>query len=82
MATKTPFQKVLDLAGNFVAKHDGSWDHAGWEELQSAITNLGYALDDEGRRHLGNIIEAGKYFYNAPVAKPKRQRTRRVQSAD
>jgi hypothetical protein len=81
MAVKAPFQKILDLAGKFVAEHQGDWDHAAWETLVADAAKLGYAFEDEGRRNLGNILEASKYFRGAPVVKPKRKAAPRKKSA-
>jgi hypothetical protein len=63
MAAKGTAQKILDLAGKFVTEHDGAWNHAAWETLVQRVQALGVEVDDEGRRNLGNILEAAKHFH-------------------
>lgn len=74
-AAKNPLRKLLDLAGDFVASQDGVWTHEDWEQLLARVGGVGYHLEeDEGKRNLGNILEALKYFYYqtpAPVSAPK-----------
>ncbi len=77
-AKKNEVQKTLDLAGEFVTKQGGSWGHADWEGFLKKAHKIGIAIDDEGKRNLGNILEAAKFLYNkagiTPVvksAKPK-----------
>jgi hypothetical protein len=72
-AKKNDVQKTLDLAGEFVTKQGGSWEHADWEGFLKKADKIGIAIDDEGKRNLGNILEAAKFLYNKadirPVAK-------------
>ena len=63
MASTPAVQKLLTMAGKFVAKHEGDWDHEDWEKFLAKIATYGIPLDDETRRNLGNILEAGKYFH-------------------
>ncbi len=70
MAAKNLSQKMLDLAGKFVARQEGAWEHADWETFLEETAELGVELTDETRRNLGNILEAAKYFYSlTPVKK-------------
>lgn len=76
MATKHASQKVLELAGTFVAGQKGSWNHADWEAFAEKVAALGYESTDEFKRNLGNVLEGAKYFFaHAPAAKaaPKRK---------
>ena len=72
-AAKNSLQKVLDLAGKFVTKQEGEWNHEEWETLLPKVTKMGFEMDDETKRHLGNILEASKHFYHngAPVSARK-----------
>lgn len=62
-AKKSELQKILDLAGEFVMKQEGAWEHADWESFLNKAVKAGVSIDDEGKRNLGNILEASKYFY-------------------
>ncbi|HNR30245.1 MAG TPA: hypothetical protein PKI11_05110 [Candidatus Hydrogenedentes bacterium] len=73
MAAKRLSQKVLDLAGKFVAGQDGAWEHADWELFAEEAAALGFELTDESRRNLGNILEAAKYFHCLPPLKKARR---------
>ena len=79
MATsKHPMQQLLDMAGAFVTKQKGKWDHKDWESFLDQVSKAGVDLTDEVKRNLGNILEASKHFYakvtdvpDKKVAKPK-----------
>lgn len=73
-AVKNPMEKLLALAGEFVMKQQGVWAHEDWEHFVAAAEKTGFTLDDEGKRNLGNILEALKFFYfqmPAEVKAPK-----------
>ena len=76
--TKSAHQEIIELAGKFVTKQKGVWEHDDWEALVARVGKLGGELDYEGKRNLGNVLEACKYFYGAvpaprkTAAKPKR----------
>ena len=70
MATKTRLQKVLDLTGQFVIAQKGVWGHVAWEEFLGKAAALGIAMDDEGKRCLGNILESCKGLYSDAEAGP------------
>ncbi len=73
-AAKEPVEKLLELAGQFIAKQKGNWDHADWEAFLNKVGTLGVPTDDESKRNLGNILEAGKFFYaSMPKAAPKKK---------
>lgn len=74
MAAKNLSQKVLDLAGKFVARQEGAWEHTDWEIFLEEAAGLGIELTDESRRNLGNILEAAKFFYGMTPIKKRRSR--------
>lgn len=75
---KSPLEKLVSLASDFVIKQKGAWGHEEWENLVAAVVKEGFALEDEGKRNLGNVLEALKYFYlqsppTETAAKPKKK---------
>ncbi|MBI4558816.1 MAG: hypothetical protein HY706_14635 [Candidatus Hydrogenedentes bacterium] len=74
MATKSGLEKLLGMAGEFVVKQHGDWNHADWEGLVEKVSMNGVAADDESKRNLGNILEASKYFYQILPAPPPMKR--------
>lgn len=73
-AAKSPVEKLLDLAGQFITKQNGDWDHAAWEAFLAKAEALGVPVDDESKRNLGNILEGGKYFYTTMPQKPAKKK--------
>lgn len=72
MSKKHDARAVFELAGKFIAKHEGAWDHEAWEKMVDAVAALGFEMHDEARRNLGHLLEAGKYFQaQAPVKAEK-----------
>jgi hypothetical protein len=66
MPTKSGLQNLLEIVQKFVVKQKGAWEHDDWEALVAHVTKAGVCLDDdEGKRNLGNILEACKFFYFA-----------------
>lgn len=64
MATTTPISNLTSLVEQFVAAHQGEWNHDDWELLLADAAKLGYPFDqDECKRNLGNVLEGLKYFY-------------------
>lgn len=72
--SKNALQSVLEMAGTFVTSQKGSWEHGDWETLLAKMESQGVQVTDETKRNLGNILEASKYFYTLPVAKPAKKR--------
>ncbi len=70
---RTVLQKVMEHAVQFVVAQKGAWDHDAWEKFAERVAKLGTAMDDEGKRNLGNILEGCKFFYHSapPPAKKK-----------
>ena len=79
-APKSKFEKVLDQASSFVQARKGAWEHADWEGFLKRVERLGVDLTDETKRYLGNILEAGKHFYNAEPPKPKKKSKTKTKS--
>jgi len=63
-AKKNELEKVLDLAGGFVTKQQGAWGHQDWESFLKKAAKAGVEIDDEGKRNLGNMLEAAKFIYH------------------
>ncbi len=63
-AKKNELQKILELAGEFVTKREGVWDHGEWESFLKKVDKIGGVIDDEGKRNLGNILEASKFLFH------------------
>jgi hypothetical protein len=73
-AAKNSVQKLLELAGQFITKQKGNWEHEDWEALLTKVEALGVPSDDECKRNLGNILEGGKYFYYAMPQPPSKRK--------
>lgn len=80
MPGKTNLEAILERAAKFVVRSKGQWDHQDWEDYLGSVSNLGLTMDDETKRHLGNVLESSKHLYEnggsgmAPAArsaKPK-----------
>jgi hypothetical protein len=71
---KSALNKLLDLAAAFVTQQKGVWNHEDWEALLGKAEKLGFAVDDEGKRNLGNVLEASKYFYGVMPAPPAKKK--------
>ncbi len=65
-------QQLSKLAGDFVVKKHGTWNHEEWEQLCKDVSSLGIRLDAEMQARLGLLIETLKVFY---VSMPKRTKT-------
>jgi len=65
---------LFDLAAKFVTSQQGNWSHNDWEDLLEKVDKTGFCINDDTKRNLGNLLEAGKFFYNAlPQNPPKRR---------
>ncbi|HOF39671.1 MAG TPA: hypothetical protein PLD73_06325 [Candidatus Hydrogenedentes bacterium] len=69
-AAKAGVEKLLALAGQFIATQKGVWEHEDWEAFLAKAGALGMPMDDECKRNLGNILEAGKFFYGILPSTP------------
>jgi hypothetical protein len=59
---------VTDLCLTFINAKKGTWDHAAWEGLLAQVAKTGIEITDEVKINLGNMLEAGKYFYKLSSA--------------
>lgn len=81
---------VLDLAGEFVIKRKGEWDHEGWESFVKKAGKSGADISDFGQVKLGALLESVKGIYcaaeePAPVKaekKPKAEKPAKAEKAD
>lgn len=81
-AAKNPTKALTELALTFVEKQKGDWNHEEWEQLVTRASSAGFAMDDEAKRNLGNILEALKFFYHiAPKAAPAKTAAKKKTSA-
>ncbi len=62
--SKNPYDELVSRATKFVEKQKGRWDHAAWEKLVKDVSNTGIEMSDDTRRHLGNMLESVKHFYD------------------
>lgn len=71
MPNQTNLEAILERAAKFVNAKKGQWDHQNWEDFLGSVAQFGLVLDDETKRHLGNILESSKQLYenggNRPV---------------
>lgn len=85
-AKKNAVEKILDLAGEFVTKQGGAWGHQDWESFLKKAAKAGVEVDDEGKRILGNILEAAKFIYHragiVPDSKPAKTKAAAKPKAD
>jgi len=61
---KKPIEEIVSRARKFVEKQRGRWDHDAWEKLVKDVSSSGIDMSDDTRRHLGNMLESVKHFYN------------------
>ncbi|MCG6553418.1 MAG: hypothetical protein L7F77_13930 [Candidatus Magnetominusculus sp. LBB02] len=59
------FDKILNLAGDFVQRQKGMWDHAAWLGFLEEVQKKGIELTGEMERYLGLVLETMKKVYNA-----------------
>ena len=74
MAATPTIQKLMTLAGKFVAAQEGAWDHEAWEGLLSQAGKLGLEPSEVNQHRLGMILELSKELHQelpAPAAKKK-----------
>lgn len=54
---------VVALAGEFVIKRKGDWDHAAWESFVKKAGKTGADTSDSGQARLGKLLETVKKLY-------------------
>lgn len=76
-------REVVVLAGKFVTKHKGEWDHEAWEGFLKKAGKLGADTSESGQVLLGKLLETTKKLYvslqepkpkEAAPAKPTRKK--------
>jgi hypothetical protein len=80
---------VVALAGEFVIKRKGDWDHEAWEGFVKKAGKAGADTSDSGLVRLGKLLETVKKLYvslqePAPVKaekKPKAEKPAKVEKA-
>lgn len=64
------------MAGEFVEKQRGKWEHKDWEGFLDKVNKAGVELTDELKRNLGNVLEASKHFYSKVSVVPDKKKPR------
>lgn len=59
------FDDLLNLAGNFVEKQKGMWDHTAWNKFLADIQSKGLKLNQDIEGKLGLTLETMKKYYSA-----------------
>ncbi len=63
MAATHKLQDLAKLAGDFVVKRRGAWNHEQWEALRDKVVALGLEQNDSLDEHLGLLLEQLRIFY-------------------
>jgi hypothetical protein len=74
MSKKNSARDLLELAGKFVEKREGVWDHAQWEKLVQKAADLGFEMNEEAQQGLGELLEIANYFRTHAPEKPEKQK--------
>lgn len=67
-AIKTGVDDLVKLAGEFVTRRKGVWDHTDWLDFVADVQKLGFNLSEEMQSRLGELLEAMKRFYTASAS--------------
>lgn len=86
-AKKDIVRDVLELAGEFVIKRKGDWDHVGWESFIKKASKAGADTSDAGQVTLGALLESVKGIYcgaeeAAPAKAEKKVRVEKPAKAE
>ncbi len=73
MAATHTVQQLAKIAGDFVVKHHGVWEHEQWESLCRDAAVLGLELDADMQAQLGELLERLRVFYFCMPAAPLTQ---------
>ncbi|MBF0317662.1 MAG: hypothetical protein HQL04_05750 [Nitrospirae bacterium] len=70
MATKVTdvFDELVRIAGKFVERQKGAWDHSAWLDFLSGVQKKGVDVSEDVQRYIGSMLEAMKKLYNASSA--------------
>lgn len=71
MAESYTVQQLAKLAGDFVVKKRGVWEHEDWQHLCASVEALGVTLDEDLKTCLGMLLESLKVFYASCPKRPK-----------
>ena len=71
--SKNSVQNLLDMAGDFVVKQKGKWEHKDWEAFLDKVQTAGVGLTDDLKKSLGHILEATKRFYSEVSVIPEKK---------
>lgn len=71
MAESYTVQQLAKLAGDFVVKKRGTWEHEDWQQLCASVEALGVTLDEDLKTCLGMLLESLKVFYASCPKRPK-----------
>ncbi|OQC04686.1 MAG: hypothetical protein BWX80_02367 [Candidatus Hydrogenedentes bacterium ADurb.Bin101] len=74
-------QQLSKIAGDFVVKRRGSWNHEEWEQFCAEVSKLGITPNAELQAHLGLLLETLKVFYLSLPKRIKSASTKRKPSA-
>lgn len=67
MRTAT-LDEIVRLAGDFVTRKEGTWDHADWLGFLTTLQQKGIDLSEEMQAYVGQLLEAIKRFYQATAS--------------
>lgn len=64
-AKKDIVRDILEIAGDFVIKRKGEWDHESWESFLKKAGKAGADTGESGQATLGALLEAVNSIYCA-----------------
>ncbi|MBF0338640.1 MAG: hypothetical protein HQL05_12525 [Nitrospirae bacterium] len=59
------FDELVRIAGSFVERQKGAWDHSAWLDFLSGVQKKGVDVSEDVQRYIGSMLEAMKKLYNA-----------------
>ncbi|MBF0555137.1 MAG: hypothetical protein HQK96_11380 [Nitrospirae bacterium] len=59
------FDRLLELASDFVERQKGTWDHTTWLGFLDEVQKKGIELTTDMERYVGLVLETLKKVYNA-----------------
>ncbi len=59
------FDSLIDLAGKFVERQKGIWDHDAWVDFLAEMQKNGFKLNDDMKSYLGLVLESMKKVYDS-----------------
>ncbi|MBF0590448.1 MAG: hypothetical protein HQL02_00015 [Nitrospirae bacterium] len=62
------FDDLVQIAGKFVERQRGAWDHSAWLDFLSGVQQKGVDISEDVQRYIGSMLEAMKKLYNASAA--------------